>query len=91
MIYLQASINEANVASSFLRRAEAGDVTLCVSRQMIAEIRDVLTRTEIRAKNALLSDEELANFILRIEENAAIIDPLRPTFILSATRTTNSS
>jgi putative PIN family toxin of toxin-antitoxin system len=76
VIYLQASINDTNVASSVLRRAEAGEVTLCISRQMIAEVRDVLTRQEIRVKNARLSNEELEGFILSIEANASLIDPL---------------
>lgn len=76
VIFLQASINETNVASSFLRRVEAGEVTLCVSRQMLDEIRDVLTRPEIRAKNARLSDEALEGFIRSIEERATLIDPL---------------
>jgi putative PIN family toxin of toxin-antitoxin system len=76
VIYLQASTNETNVAASFLRRVEAGEVTLCISRQMIVEILDVLTRPEIRLKNARLSNEELEGFILSIEANALLIDPL---------------
>jgi uncharacterized protein len=76
VIFLQASINETNVASSFLRRVEAGEVTLCISRLMMEEIRDVLSRPEIRAKNARLSDEALEEFIRSVEENALLIDPL---------------
>jgi len=76
VVYLHASINGENVASSFLRRAETGEVELYTSRQLIAEIRDVLTRPEIRFKNARLTDESLEGFILSIEANALLVDPL---------------
>jgi len=76
VIYLQASFNANNVASSFLRRVEAGEVTLYISRLMIEEIRDVLARPTSRTKNARLSDEELEEFIQGIEDKAILIDPL---------------
>ncbi len=80
VIFLQASINETNVASSFLRRVEAGELTLCISRQLILEIREVLTRDEIRAKNSRLSNHELEDFIQGIEANSQFIDPLPTHF-----------
>ena len=39
VIYLQASINESNVASSVLRRVEAGEVVLYVSHRLQEEVR----------------------------------------------------
>jgi uncharacterized protein len=80
VIYLQASINQTNVASSFLRRVDAGEIQLYISRQMIEEIRDVLTRPEIRVKNARLSDQALEAFIESIEQQAILIDPLPSHF-----------
>jgi len=76
VIFLQSSINESNVASSFLRRVAAEDIEMWISRQVIAEIRDVLTRREIRAKNRRLSDEDLERFIQAIEANARLVDPM---------------
>ncbi len=80
VIYLQATLSATNVASSFLRRVETGEVRLFVSRPMLAEIRDVLTRPEIRVKNARLTDEELEGFIQNIEQTAVLIDPLPSHF-----------
>ncbi len=81
VIYLQASFNVNNVASSFLRRVETGEVTLYISRLMIQEIRDVLARPASRTKNARLSDEELKEFIQGIEDKAILIDPLPEHFL----------
>lgn len=75
-VYLRASIRATNVSSSFLRRAEAGEIRLCVSRELLAEARDVLTRPELRAKNARLDAAALERFLLEIEANATLIDPL---------------
>ncbi len=79
-VFLRASINETNVSSSLLRRAAAGEVQLCVSRELIAEVRDVLTRTEIRAKNARLDDAALETFLQEIETQSRLIEPLPQHF-----------
>ncbi len=76
MIYLEASISEANVSSSFLRRVAAGEAVLYVSDQLLEEVRDVLTRPELRQRNARLSDEALEGFLTAIEQGAVRIDPL---------------
>lgn len=78
--FLRAAINDTNVSSSFLRRAAAGDVRLCVSHALLEEIRDVLTRPEIRVKNARLSDEALEAFIHGIGATADLLDPLPQRF-----------
>ena len=77
-VILRSSINADNVSSSLLRRAEAGEIRLCVSEDLLAEVRDVLTRPEIRIKNARLNDGALEAFIGEIRANAALIDPLPP-------------
>lgn len=76
VIYLQASISATNVASSVLKRADADEIELYVSKALVEEARDVLNRPSIRLKNARLSDEELARFLQSIESKARMIDPL---------------
>lgn len=75
-VFLRASIRETNVSSSLLNRAFAGEIRLFISRDLIAEVRDVLTRPEIRVKNARLDDQALERFLHQIEANATLVDPL---------------
>ena len=75
-VYLRATINAANVSSSLLRRAASGEIQLYVSHDLLAEVRDVLTRPEIRVKNARISDEALEAFLSEIQVQARLIDPL---------------
>ena len=77
-VFLKASISDTNVSSSLLHRAAAGEIRLCVSQELLAEVRDVLTRPLLRAKNARLDDAALETFLREIEANAMLIDPLPP-------------
>ncbi len=43
MIYLQAAVNEGGPAFACFRLVDAGEVTLCVSDEVLAEARDVLS------------------------------------------------
>ena len=56
---------------------------LYVSRDLLDEIQDVLTRPEIRAKNARLSDDALQAFLQEVETQARLIDPLPHHFTYS--------
>ena len=82
-VYLRASINAANVSSSLLHKATVGEMQLYVSRDLLDEVQDVLTRPEIRAKNARLSDEALQAFLREVEAQAILIDPLPQHFSYS--------
>lgn len=79
-VFLRATISDINVSSSFLRRAAAGEVRLCISHALLEEIRDVLTRPEIRVKNKRLSDKALEAYIRQIEFYTDLIDPLPEHF-----------
>ena len=82
-VYLRASINAANVSSSLLNKAASGEMQLYVSRDLLDEVQDVLTRPEIRAKNARLSHEALQALLREIEAQAILIDPLPSHFSYS--------
>jgi putative PIN family toxin of toxin-antitoxin system len=75
-VFLRASISPNNVSSSLLLRAVAGEIRLYISHALMAEVRDVLTRPNIRLKNARLDDAALETFLLQVEANTILIDPL---------------
>jgi predicted nucleic acid-binding protein len=45
----QAAAREKGVAAKYLNAAESGLITLCVSREVLAEVEDLLNRPEMRA------------------------------------------
>jgi uncharacterized protein len=76
MVYLQAVGSGRGAAYAALQRFEAGDFRLFVSRETLEEVRNVLSRPEIRRKLSLLTDERVAAFMGRLESKATLIDPV---------------
>ncbi len=62
MVFLQGLINEKGVAVECLELVENDRIKLFVSEDILAEIRDVLTRPKLQAKFSLLTDKELKSF-----------------------------
>lgn len=50
MLYLQAATNGAGPAFVCFRLVDEDKVTLCISPEILAEVRDVLSRPSIRKK-----------------------------------------
>lgn len=68
VVYLQAAGNEAGPAAALLRRAEAGELRLLVSADILQEVRGVLVRPAIRRRLPHLSNgriEQLVEFLFR--------------------------
>jgi uncharacterized protein len=78
MVFLQAVGSGKGAAYAVLQRFEAGDFRLFVSRDLLDEIRDVLSRPEIRRKLSLLTDERVAALIGRLERKATLVDVVPP-------------
>lgn len=74
MIYLQAIISESGPAAALLRSVERQAFSLFVSRELLDEVRDVLSRPLIRQKNPDLTNDRVDAFITRISENATFVD-----------------
>ncbi len=66
MICLQAAANEHGPAGECLRAAEFGRVELCVSPEVTAEVRDVLTRPKTQKKYRTLTAELVRKFFRRL-------------------------
>lgn len=73
MVYLQAVVRETSPGAACLRLAEARQIELFVSRQILAEVQDVLSRDYIRQKFDSLTDEKRSQFIRRVRKTATLI------------------
>ncbi len=79
-IFLQATFSRTGPAARVLRLLEAGAFTLYVSDELMEEIRDVLTRPELRRKSSQYTDEDIEEFIARIETQAVRLSDLPEHF-----------
>lgn len=72
MVFLQAAARGTSIAAACLELAEQGHVHLCLSEDILAEIRDVLGRTEIRARFLSLTDSLVAEFLQALRSCAQV-------------------
>jgi putative PIN family toxin of toxin-antitoxin system len=72
-VLLQAAAREKSVAAKCLNLAESGLIQLCVSREVLAEVEDVLNRPEIRAHFPDLSDEIVGAFLKRLAKLSVLV------------------
>ncbi|MBL8191862.1 MAG: putative toxin-antitoxin system toxin component, PIN family [Acidobacteria bacterium] len=73
MVFLQAAAREKSPARRCLRLAEEHKVQLFISRKIIAEVREVLSREKIRRRFDALTDESVAVFIERVCQAADFV------------------
>jgi putative PIN family toxin of toxin-antitoxin system len=62
LIYLQAALRPERSHTTMVA-ARTGRAALCVSPEILAEVRDVLTRPEIQSKSPALTPESVDGFI----------------------------
>lgn len=79
MIFLQAAVRPSRVHRTFQAVAD-GTVTLCVSHDLLKEVRDVLTRDTVRAKFPALTTEAVDAFLDDILKSATLFDPVPVAF-----------
>jgi putative PIN family toxin of toxin-antitoxin system len=83
MVFLQASTRQGGPAARlFIDYVEGGHLILYVSDAILDEVRDVLGRPQIRAKNPALTDETVDEFLVRVAQVAQKIDNVPATFTL---------
>ncbi len=73
MVCLQAAAREESSAAACLRLAENHHVQLFISRAIIKEVEDVLSRDYIRARFKTLTDASVKAFLERLREAADLI------------------
>jgi putative PIN family toxin of toxin-antitoxin system len=74
MIYLQAVTNENGPAFACFRLIDEGQVTLCISADILAEARDVLTRPALQAKLPHLTPQRVAAFHQNVQAKSLVVD-----------------
>jgi putative PIN family toxin of toxin-antitoxin system len=80
MTFLQAAASPDGPAAACLRLVETEIVALLVSREILKELRDVLTRPKVRRKNPRLRDETIQALLDGLAAKAIAIDPVPETF-----------
>lgn len=81
--YFQAVVRKDSPASSCYKLAEDGIVELFVSEDVLAELKDVLSRPKIRQKIAALTDERVEEFLTSLSKTAKMIIKVPKVFSLS--------
>ncbi len=72
-VLLQAAAREKSGAAKCLNLAESGLIQLFVSREVLAEVEDVLDRPKIRAHFPDLSDEIVGAFLKRLQKLSVLV------------------
>jgi uncharacterized protein len=80
MIYLQATISEYGAAAELLRLVDNNALSLFVSNEILAEVRDVLSRSKIRKRNPDITDERVDALLIRVLEKATVVDEVAHHF-----------
>jgi putative PIN family toxin of toxin-antitoxin system len=84
MVFFQATARPTGPAARlFIDFVEGGRLALYVSDAIIEEVRDLLGRPRIRAKNPTITDASVEKFVNRIRQVAERIDPVPASFTLS--------
>jgi uncharacterized protein len=74
MLFLQAAVQPIRVHRTF-QAVQEGLVRLCLSAELLAEVRDVLTRAKVRKKFSALTPEAVDAFISETAAMATIFEP----------------
>ncbi len=80
MIYLQAVVRETSRAAACLRLAENHQVNLFISRKIIFEVQNVLSRNEIRSRFKTITDQRAAEFLDRVRRAASLVKTIPQHF-----------
>lgn len=79
MVFLQSAVRVGRAHATF-QALRDGRATLCISAELIAEVRDVLSRPSITAKFPALTPQRLAQFLDEINLLATNFDPIPGAF-----------
>jgi predicted nucleic acid-binding protein len=80
MIVFQAAANTEGPAAELFRRLEVGWFNLYVSPEILNEMRDVLSRPKLRAKNRHITDESVHKVFESLSRFARSVSGVPSTF-----------
>lgn len=82
MIFLQGLTKETGPAGTCLDLFDDHAVELLVSHELLAELRDVLTRPKLQLRFSELTEGRAKRLITDLTDRASLIDPVRREFVL---------
>ncbi|MGH9948677.1 MAG: putative toxin-antitoxin system toxin component, PIN family [Pyrinomonadaceae bacterium] len=80
MVYLQAAISQASPAEKLFEEVDRGNISLFVSKTVLLEIRDVLTRPIVSEKYPHLTSDYVDIFLNRVLEKARFVRKVENRF-----------
>ncbi len=72
MMFLQGAARRESAAGACLLLVELDAIELCVSQEIMAEVRDVLARPRVRQKFPALTDQMVDRFLAALEGRAVV-------------------
>lgn len=82
MVFLQSAGRPGSPARACFHLVDQEKVTLCVSADILAEVRDVLTRPKTQRKFPLLTPEWVDSFVKNVEAKAVLLSEVPKTYTL---------
>jgi putative PIN family toxin of toxin-antitoxin system len=80
MVFLQSAMRATDPAAACFRLVDGGAVQLCVSAELLAEVKDVLARPALQRRYQMLAPENVAKFLAEVEAKAVLITDVPPVF-----------
>jgi putative PIN family toxin of toxin-antitoxin system len=80
MVVLQGAARRESAAGACLLLVEMEAIELCLSKEIIAEVQDVLARPRVRQKFPALTDELVGRFLMALERRAVLIPEVPRVF-----------
>src|SRR5262249_51541650 len=82
MVFLQGAARPAGPARACFHLVEEERVTLCLSAEILAEVRDVLTRPKTLRQFPLLSVEWVETFVQNVQSKAVLFSEVPRAYTL---------
>jgi putative PIN family toxin of toxin-antitoxin system len=80
IVFLQATARRESAAGACLLLVELDAIELCVSHEMMTEVRDVLARPRVRQKFPALTDQTVDRLLSALERRARVISDVPRVF-----------
>ena len=80
MVFLQGAARRESAAGACLRLVELEAIELCLSKEILSEVRDVMARPRVRQKFSVLTEQFIDNFLAVLEKRAVIISEVPRVF-----------
>lgn len=80
MVFLQGAMRATGPAADCFRLIDVGIVDLCLSSEVLVEIREVLARPTLQKQHKSLSPEKVERFMAEVVAKASLIESVPPVF-----------